>query len=61
MINSNFKKTKILDCTIRDSGYLNNWNWSYDTVKNFVYYMGDMEKSCKQFKYYKKIKTRHKM
>ena len=42
MINSNFKKTKILDCTIRDSGYLNNWNWSYDTVKNFVYYMGEI-------------------
>ena len=42
MLNSQFKKTKILDCTIRDSGYLNNWNWSYDTVKNFVYYMGEI-------------------
>jgi len=42
MLNSSFKQTKILDCTIRDSGYLNNWNWSYDTVKNFVYYMGEI-------------------
>lgn len=42
MLNHDFKKTKILDCTIRDSGYLNNWNWSYDTVKKFVYYMGEI-------------------
>ena len=42
MLNSNFEKTKILDCTIRDSGYLNNWNWDYDTVRNFVYYMGEI-------------------
>lgn len=42
MLNSGFKQTKILDCTIRDSGYLNNWNWTYDTVKNFVYYMGEI-------------------
>lgn len=32
----------ILDCTIRDSGYLNNWQWTYETVKNFVYYMGEI-------------------
>lgn len=42
MLNSNFKQTQILDCTIRDSGYLNNWNWSYETVENFVYYMGEI-------------------
>jgi 3-deoxy-D-manno-octulosonate 8-phosphate phosphatase (KDO 8-P phosphatase) len=42
MLNHNFKKTKVLDCTIRDSGYLNNWNWDYDVVKNFVYYMGEI-------------------
>jgi 4-hydroxy 2-oxovalerate aldolase len=42
MLNENFKKTKILDCTIRDSGYLNNWNWSYETVKKFVNYMGNI-------------------
>lgn len=37
-----FSKTKLFDCTIRDSGYMNNWNWSYDIVKNFVYYMGEI-------------------
>lgn len=42
MKNHNFLETKLLDCTIRDSGYLNNWNWSYETVKNFVYYMGEI-------------------
>jgi hypothetical protein len=42
MLNYDFKKTNLLDCTIRDSGYLNNWNWNYDTVKNFVYYMGEI-------------------
>ena len=42
MLNQDFKKTKLFDCTIRDSGYLNNWNWSYETVKKFVYYMGEI-------------------
>lgn len=42
MLNHNFKKTKLLDCTIRDSGYLNNWSWTYETVKKFVYYMGEI-------------------
>ena len=42
MKNHNFLETKLLDCTIRDSGYLNNWNWSYETVKDFVYYMGEI-------------------
>ena len=26
--------TKILDCTIRDGGHLNNWNFSIDCVKD---------------------------
>ena len=42
ILNHNFKKKKLLECTIRDSGYLNNWNWDYDVVKNFVYYMGEI-------------------
>ena len=41
MLNNNFKKLSYLTL-IRDSGYLNNWNWSYDTVKKFVYYMGEI-------------------
>lgn len=39
---SDFTHTNLFDCTIRDSGYLNNWNWSYDIVKDFVYYMGEI-------------------
>ncbi|GAG45374.1 unnamed protein product, partial [marine sediment metagenome] len=27
-------KTKILDCTIRDGGYLNNWKFSKQLVKD---------------------------
>ena len=42
MRNDKHIDTKLLDCTIRDTGYLNNWNWSYDTVKDFVYYMGEI-------------------
>jgi 4-hydroxy 2-oxovalerate aldolase len=42
MLNYEYSKTKILDCTIRDSGYLNNWNWTYETVRDFVYYMGEI-------------------
>ena len=42
MKNDKHVETKLLDCTIRDSGYLNNWNWSYETVKDFVYYMGEI-------------------
>jgi len=42
MHNKSFSRTAIFDCTIRDSGYMNNWNWSYDIVKEFVYYMGEI-------------------
>ena len=42
MKNSRFDSTKILDCTIRDAGYMNNWAWSYDTVKKFVHWMGEI-------------------
>lgn len=29
-------KIKILDCTIRDGGYYNNWNFDIDMVKNYI-------------------------
>ena len=32
-------KTKLLDCTLRDSGYCNNWNWSMDMVLMFTEYL----------------------
>lgn len=40
MKNNSFKKTKLLDCTLRDTGFLNNWNWDYKTIVDFVHYMG---------------------
>lgn len=27
---------KILDCTLRDGGYVNNWDFSYDTAKQII-------------------------
>lgn len=30
---SNFKKTQVLDCTIRDGGLINNWDFSIDFVR----------------------------
>lgn len=29
------KKTKFIDVTIRDGGFSNNWNWSYEEVKKY--------------------------
>jgi len=40
--NFNFQKTKILDCTIRDSGYLNNWNWTIKEVKDIAFFLGEI-------------------
>lgn len=42
MKDSLYKKAMILDCTIRDTGYLNNWNWDYQVVKDLVYHMGEI-------------------
>lgn len=30
------KKAKILDCTLRDGGYLNNWNFNNEFVQNYL-------------------------
>ena len=32
----NNKRIKILDCTLRDGGYVNNWNFGIDNIKNIV-------------------------
>lgn len=29
-------EVKLLDCTLRDGGYVNNWNWGYDVAKDIV-------------------------
>ena len=54
MINNSFKETKLLDCTIRDTGYQNHWNWSYETVKDFVYYMGEIGVEYCEIGFFKK-------
>lgn len=28
---------KILDCTLRDGGYINDWNWGYRTARDIIY------------------------
>ena len=30
------KKIKILDCTLRDGGYYNNWNFSKDLINEYL-------------------------
>lgn len=40
--NSSYSKCETLDCTIRDSGYLNNWSWSEEFVEKILYYMGEI-------------------
>ena len=29
-------KVYVLDCTLRDGGYINNWNFGNQTIKNIV-------------------------
>lgn len=28
---------KLLDCTLRDGGYINDWKWGFDTARNIIY------------------------
>ena len=30
------KKNKILDCTLRDGGYYNNWDFSIDLINDYL-------------------------
>ena len=32
----NNKRTKLLDCTLRDGGYVNNWNFGLDNIKTII-------------------------
>ena len=36
MMNANKKKIISLDCTLRDGGYYNNWDFDSSTVKKYV-------------------------
>jgi 4-hydroxy 2-oxovalerate aldolase len=33
---------KILDCTLRDGGYYNNWDFSHDLIQEYLYVMADL-------------------
>ena len=30
---------KLLDCTLRDGGYVNNWEFGYDRIKNIIKFL----------------------
>ncbi|MFR2154146.1 MAG: hypothetical protein ACLS48_05230 [[Eubacterium] siraeum] len=30
------KRIRILDCTLRDGGYINNWKFGYENIKDTV-------------------------
>lgn len=30
------KDIRILDCTLRDGGYINDWNWGYETARSII-------------------------
>ena len=34
---------KILDCTLRDGGYINNWEFGYENIKNYLDCMTDSD------------------
>ena len=27
---------KLLDCTLRDGGYINDWNWGFETAQDII-------------------------
>ena len=35
--------TSILDCTLRDGGYINNWNFNDEFVDNYLQLMSDLK------------------
>ena len=38
-MNENIKKIKILDCTLRDGGYYNNWSFEKSLVQRYLHAM----------------------
>ena len=36
MKENNFKKINLLDCTLRDGGYYNNWDFGSNLVKDYL-------------------------
>ncbi len=43
MLKTMFKKNKILDCTLRDGGYYNNWDFSESLVNSYLQAMKEIK------------------
>ena len=54
------KKIKILDCTLRDGGYYNNWNFSKDLINEYLKVMNFINIDYVEigFRFVDKLKTK---
>jgi 4-hydroxy 2-oxovalerate aldolase len=39
----NMNKIKVLDCTLRDGGYVNNWEFSTESIKEIIKSLIDLK------------------
>ena len=39
----NYKKINLLDCTLRDGGYYNNWNFKHNLIKEYLILMSKLQ------------------
>ena len=55
---TNLKKVKIIDCTLRDGGYYNNWNFSKKLIQDYIYQISKTNISYVElgFRFFKKNK-----
>ena len=54
------KKIKILDCTLRDGGYYNNWNFTKDLINEYLKVMDVINIDYVEigFRFIDKLKTK---
>ena len=54
------KKIKILDCTLRDGGYYNNWNFSKNLINEYLKVMNFINIDYVEigFRFVDKLKTK---
>ena len=53
-------KIKILDCTLRDGGYYNNWNFKNDLIEEYLLTMKNLDIDYVEigFRFIDKVKTK---
>ena len=39
----------LIDCTLRDGGYYNNWNFEFKFIKNYLTYISKTKKKMLDF------------